>query len=265
MEIDNYDDPCQIVIQENPEQSLRVTYKTPEELSELQEQHLIEQFTIMNQAIYSKDPTGEAFCQYIDVNSIARYFIVREILHDTDGYNGSFYLHKDLGEDSKWNFGPLWDLSFGGKKNDWIMYDHPGFSQIHWIEPIFHTDAFQSALYEQWNALMLKIDDIYPYINSLTERCEAADAANNKRWPDISNPDTKSKAGKLINEMKYNIQWINNKLSVSSADNPIAKPGNSNIRWFNMQGIEVADDDIISGVYIRVDQNGASKILRRRN
>ena len=65
----------------------------------------------MNEAIYSDDAWGSAWAAYIDVASAARYFIVREVMHDTDGYNGSFYLHKDLGEDALWNFGPIWDAS----------------------------------------------------------------------------------------------------------------------------------------------------------
>lgn len=262
VEIDNYEDPCQIIIQETAGKRLRVTYKTPEELSDLQQEHLIEQFTLMNEAIYSGDATGEAYCEYIDVNSIARYFIVREILHDTDGYNGSFYLHKDLGDDAKWNFGPLWDLAFGGTKKDWIMNDHPAYSAIHWIEPITATSAFNSALREDWNALMTKIDAIYPYIDALAERCAAADEADFKRWPDLGSAGAEGKARYLKNGIKANVEWIEQNIPALAgvATYPVLPSGPA--RWFNLQGTEVNSENAVGGIYIVVDEHGARKVVR---
>lgn len=260
VEIDNYPDEYQIVIPETADKNLRVTHKSPEELSDEQREYLIGQFTLINEAIYSGDPTGDSYCAYIDVNSLARYFIVREILHDTDGYNGSFYLHKDLGEEKKWTFGPLWDLDFGGIKTDWIMNQHPSYSVIHWIEPIFDTLAFRNALRQEWEALMEKIDDIYPYITEFAERCTAADKANNRRWPDRG-CDTPWKAQYLINGIKQNVRWIDNNLPdplLVGVTPPTATSAPA--LWFNMQGIETDGDTLAPGLYIRIDAKGAHKV-----
>ena len=207
VEIDNYDNPAQIVIEEFPGQDLRITYHTPEELSEIQHRWLIDEFTTLNTAIYANDDSHNSWTDYIDAASVARYFIVREILHDTDGYNGSFYLHKDLAPGSKWIFGPMWDLASDIKK-DWIMNDHPDYSQVHWIEALSKTDAFKAAVSQLWEAMYDKLDGIYDYIDEIAAKCAKADLANEKRWE--REGDTYSKAGAQKDILKHNISWIKN-------------------------------------------------------
>lgn len=213
VEIDNYNDPYQIEIPETGNIKLRVTHKSPEELSPLQEKWLTDQFTAMNDAIYSDDKTGESWANYIDATSVARYFIVREVLHDTDGYNGSFYLHKDLGEGTKWNFGPLWDVAYGGQKKDWIVNDHPSHSQVHWIGAIMETDVFRKAIVEEWDKFKAVLPDIYPYVEELAARCTEADKANHLRWPDSSKDSTDGKLRYLKSGLENNSAWMDEQIN----------------------------------------------------
>ena len=265
VEIDNYNDPAQITIPETGNIRLRVTYKTPEELSPVQKDYLTEQFTAMNAAIYSGDPTGNAWAEYIDAHSVARYFIVRELLHDTDGYNGSFYLHKDLGDNEKWHFGPLWDVCYGGLKNDWIMNDHPAYSLVHWIGAIFGTEAFRKALAEEWQAFYAKLPAIYPYVEELAERCAAADEANHLRWPESSKNNTPGKLRYLRSGIENNSQWMNERIMQMSGIDGVVADDNETTevrRYYNLQGISEPEENLLHGPYIRVDGKGAKKIIR---
>lgn len=260
VEIDNYDDPCQIVVRENDKQNLRVTYHTPEELTEAQRDYLTEQFTLMNEAIHS----GDKLSEYLDVSSIARYFIVREILHDTDGYNGSFYLFKDLGDDAKWNFGPLWDIVYGGEMTDWTMNDHPDYSAIHWIPEITRTEAFSQALHCEWNALMPKIATLYPFINNLTERCAEAEKVDYRRWGRGSEPTTVVNGYSLIMGIKHNIEWIENNMNRMAGLQSPTPATTSPALWYNLQGVLQSEHSLAPGIYIRVDSEGACKISLSR-
>lgn len=114
VEIDNYNDECQIVLDEPGRTTMKVTYHTPEELSDKQEQWLIDEFSKINDVINSEDyAVREHWADYIDANSMAQYFIVREIVEDYDGFNGSMYMYRDNeGDASRWKMGPMWDVTF---------------------------------------------------------------------------------------------------------------------------------------------------------
>lgn len=118
VEIDNYYDNCQFVIDENKNLKLRIKYHLPEELSPEQLEWITDEFKKLNDAIYSKDKTSEEWEEYIDVESMAKFFIVQEVLDNPDGFHGSFYLHKDLSDNAKWKAGPLWDMVCYNREKD---------------------------------------------------------------------------------------------------------------------------------------------------
>ena len=215
VEIDNYNDEFQITIPETEDMLLRVTHKSPEVVSDVQRQWLIDAFTAMNDAIYSGDVTGNGWAELIDATSVARYFIVRELLCDTDGYNGSFYLHKDFGDDCKWNFGPMWDLSFEPKK-DWVMNDHPDYAAVHWIGEIFKTDAFKNALVEQWAAFLPKYDEVIKSAERIAAMCSEADKANFKRWPQYEDDTTSNKLRYFKVYLDANRDWMDAQIALMS-------------------------------------------------
>lgn len=279
VEIDNYADDAQIVIPEIGYLNLRVTYKTPEALSETQERWLTEQFTMMNDAIYSQDKTGGAWASMIDPTSVARYFIVRETLGDTDGYNGSFYLHKDLGKNTKWNFGPMWDLVLDRKK-DWVFNDHPSYSAVHWIEAIFNTDAFQTALIEQWELFKNEIDKVYAYMDRIGELCEHADVANFERWPQYEKGDSKEQSNRAKYILRDNFEWIDRYVSAAGTDNvllteeyePVRIVGkvcrvgygeNVNVAIYSIDGKKVAEKNCKGGETIDLSGYGKGTYILR--
>lgn len=223
VEIDNTANDEQITIQETKDMKMHVTYHTPEELSEMQKTWLTEQFTTMNAAIYSGDATGESWARYIDPASVARYFIVRELLGDTDGFNGSFYLHKDLGEGTKWVFGPMWDLSLD-TKSAWIFEFHPSYSQVHWIEPMFFTDVFRANLIEQWANLKGKMEQVYAYIDRLGELTKYADVANNERWPQYESGNSIQRANRSKEVIGNNFDWMDDEIATMSVIGVAARP-----------------------------------------
>ncbi len=107
VDVDNYHDECQITIPENNRWNLTLRYHSPEDLSNSQLQWLTNEFKAINTAIYSTDKTSTAWEEHIDVESMARFFILQEVMDNPDGFHGSFYLHKDLKDGSKWIAGPI--------------------------------------------------------------------------------------------------------------------------------------------------------------
>lgn len=260
LEIDNYDDPSQIVIKETDDKNLRLTYHCPEELSPMQQNWLRDEMTRVNAAIYSNDSTGMKWAEFIDVESAVRYFLSRELFHDYDGYNGSFYIHKDLGQDCKWHFGPLWDPGFGKHKTDWIMNDHPEASEVHWIEPLFATSIFRNKAADEWFVFAPRLPELFYYGQQLSINISEAMRANNKRWPD-QDGDAVMQFFYVHGGLKANSSWIGKQLSREMTPTDAT---DSSIRpeYFSIQGIRVDENDLRSGIYICRDAAGVRKIIR---
>ena len=84
VEIDNYDEASQVRITEGNGETLRFTYKSPEILSSQQERYLKSQMVATNSAIYSTDKNSETWEHYIDIDSLARFYIVQEIMDNAE-------------------------------------------------------------------------------------------------------------------------------------------------------------------------------------
>lgn len=209
VEFDNYVDDPQIVIPEIDYVKLRITSHSPDGLSDLQRQWLTDEFTSLNDAIYSNGAID--WTERIDLESLARYFIIREITFDTDGFNGSVYLHRDRGDDAKWQFGPLWDIAMGVSiKNDFTMNLLPSFAVAHWIEPMMRNEAFHDEFLRMWNDFYPeKFNRLEAMALRVAEYCEAADAANAVRWPEMSEAaSAREKAYLFFSRISSYARWL---------------------------------------------------------
>lgn len=266
IEIDNYTDECQITLPETNSMNLRVTYHSPEDLSTEQSEWLTDEFTSIIESLYSPSDSTEPWYDKIDINSAARYFIVRELFHDYDAYNGSFYMHRDKGEDAKWYFGPIWDITLcSTNKTDWVLNDHPNFAQCHLIQPIMNSPLFKKAVCDIW-------DSIYPetvlglqdYVNEIATICEEADKTNKERWPDISSSGTKGKARHVNTAIVNNSKWINDNLDALSAIEDIVAPTYEDEcttpEYYNLMGIKIENPS--NGVFIMKKGSTIAKIIK---
>lgn len=273
VEVDNYHDECQITIPENNRWNLTLRYHSPEDLSDLQLQWLTNEFKAINTAIYSTDKNSTAWEEHIDVESMARFFILQEVMDNPDGFHGSFYLHKDLKDGSKWIAGPIWDLvCYNREKTDYTfkMKVHYGFTP-HWIGEIIQYDSFCHAVKDVWSEVYPnKLSEIYDYIDDIV--LPLGEAWNNdcERWNDDPTQTVQLRADRIKNALRRNIEWFNQHIPVSPyASIPITSTScvEEPIKVFNLQGILIgefrniadAKSSLRHGVYII---NGEKMIVR---
>lgn len=194
VELDNYDEPGQIVMEEKGcvdgyhRDALRITPDTPEEYSDLQRTFVSDQFTAMNDLVGAN---SDELWSYLDLDDAARYYIVEEIISHTESYHGSTYLFRDRGADRKWHFSPLWDCgnAFSGA-TDRFFYDNAPYGNT-WISSFRANDKFNDKVRETWLWFMatgyagldVELDDYSSHIS----RAAAADAA---RWKNAQLPDS---------------------------------------------------------------------------
>lgn len=217
VEVDNYHDECQITIPENSRWNLTLRYHSPEDLSAVQLQWLTNEFKSITKAVYSSDKTSTEWERYIDVVSMARFFIFQEVMDNPDGFHGSFYLHKDLYDGAKWVAGPVWDLvCYNREKTDYTfrMKVHYTFTP-HWIGEIIQYENFCNAVGAVLDEVYPdKLSEIYGYIDDTVLPLASAWECDCKRWKDDPSQTAEFRAERIKNALSRNIEWLNNHLPV---------------------------------------------------
>ena len=243
VEVDNYIESNQISIQEGEKWRSRITYHSPDTLSSRQRQWLTNEFNTVNTAIYDVDKEHSTWEQLIDVDAMARYFIIQEVLDNTDGFHGSFYLHKDRADDARWVAGPLWDLSCSQRaKTDYTFRMKTSYAFIpHWIGELVKDEDFCRAVRRAWAEFYPdKIQAWMEYIDAHLLSCAEAFETEKKLW-NYTNRDTlRERVGKLKSALLANIEWFNDNLPHGMADSASAAPMNRKIikvEYINMAGI----------------------------
>ena len=99
-----------------------VVVKTPEYASKAQVEYISSYYQDFEDALYSAtgyNSKGKHYSYYIDVDSLARMYIIQEFTAIFDGCSSSFFLWKDVG--GKLTAGPAWDydgsLGYGQSNN----------------------------------------------------------------------------------------------------------------------------------------------------
>ena len=268
VEVDNYYDTDQIVFKENNQWNMHITYHSPDTLSAKQKNWLLNEFKDMNAAIYQHG----AWEAYIDVEAMARFFIVQEVMDNPDGFHGSFFLHKDIGDDARWVAGPLWDLNcMQRQKTDYTfrMKVSYGFTP-HWIGELLKDEAFCQAVRNAWAAFYPeKVEEWMDYIDAEILPATQAYARNRERWPSSSDfiplPERHSQ---LKDAYRANMEWFDAHLPGDPVnDIRGVAADDSHYVVYNLNGVLVGEGDTYEravaglrpGVYI---VNGKKRFIR---
>ena len=208
---------------------ITMSYHSPEVLSTQQKRYLQEFLTKANAAIYNPDKLSHEWEQYIDIDTLAMYYIVGEIMDDLEYFAGSCYMYKHRGDSTKLIFGPVWD--FGNSFQRWAIYHDVSFSRFiyeqptdfpnHWIEEIAKYYHFQRVVMKHWRDFYrsgfngLDIDE---FINEFVEYIKPAFYADVVRWPQYDIAIQKSDF-KLFIHRKIN--WLNKQWGLNFDPEPL--------------------------------------------
>lgn len=202
---------------------LWITPHSPELLSSQQKNYIQQYLEKVNAAIYTNDKSSTEWEQYIDIDSLADFYIIGEILDDTEYFSGSCYMYKHKGENSKLIFGPTWDfgsafqrLIYTGVADfDYFLFQQPTYFYSHWIEEISKFPHFQLAVRKHWRQFyesQFNGLDIDTYCDHHVENIRQAWYCNAARWSG-SNIDLEAKKFKQYIHSK--IDWLQSQWGVA--------------------------------------------------
>jgi hypothetical protein len=242
VEIDNYDDDPHITIKEGGKTTMWITYKTPEVLSPQQEQYLTEQMKLIDNLVYG-DKNSDELWNYLDMDALAKFYIVQELTDNYESFHGSCYLHKELGENEKWYFGPVWDFgsSFNRDKSQY-MYQGDVWHN-HWIPEICKFPAFMNRVKEIWNEFYNgDYNNIYNFIDTHENLIAQAAVKDKERWSQYHGSQTiGTYIERTTNVLRKNAEWLNEQWKEGSGSN-----GNDNEP-------DTVINDVVDYMYVWVD------------
>ena len=219
VEIDNYDSDPHITIKEGGKTTMWVTYKTPEVLSSQQEAYLTQQIKMLDNLIYG-DKNSDELWQHLDMDALARFYIVQELTDNYESFHGSCYLYKDMGNDQKWKFGPVWDFgsAFNRDKSQYIYQGDVWHN--HWIPEICKFPAFMQHVKTIWKEFYPnRFNDIYTFTADQLTLLKTAASVDAQRWPDYNgNADLTKRINQINERLRKNAEWLNQQWGGDNSD-----------------------------------------------
>lgn len=213
LEINNYYEDNQIYLKDNEDNTLKIQYHSPDSLSETQLNYLANYLTIVNESVNSYDIDNSGWHNFIDGYELAKYYIVQECIDNPEGFRGSCWMYKDIGDNSKLKFGPIWDLGAGNYWRNEPRFITDGFVVLghkykqFWITEILKSNHFKQILCSMWENVRNKLD-IDEYVITNYEEIKAAIVNDHMRWPQYDYAYTKESMEKFLQWYKMKTDFL---------------------------------------------------------
>lgn len=185
---------------------------------------------VMNSDNYKDTTTG--YPSIIDVDSFVDCFLINELSRNVDGYRLSSFMYKDKdSKDPRLHMGPVWDYNItlgnadyydGWHTYGWMLdyltqdsyfLSNDGAVPPFWWKKLWWDNAFRNKVKDRWIELrksFLRFENIYGFIDSLTNHLKDARIRNFNKWKILSSwvwPNAYI-GGTYENEIKYLKDWM---------------------------------------------------------
>ena len=266
LEIDNYEYDDQIFIRNEirDQDCLNMTIHEPEVLSREQRSYITSFIKDTDKAIYSPNKSSKIWEKYIDMDTLARYYIVREIVDDAESFRGSCYIHKERGRDTKLIFGPVWDFGNAFHRGyDKFVWQDPPYGSV-WIKEIYQFHRFRDCVMDIWQPFLgMQYPKLDKAIDDFIERIRYAIESDIARWPG-NNPGSIDGRKLLMKQcLAEKVAFLTNEWGEGIfIDDGISSPvmtQDDDPYWYTLEGRRLNAQPSTPGLYI----HGKKKVVIR--
>ena len=210
IEIDAYPDENPIILSSRDGFWFPVSLHSPEELSDVQYNYLVNYINTIDSLIYESDSLDCEWANYLDMDSMACYYLVNEVMDNIEAFSGSCYLHKQRGDTAKLIFGPVWDFGNSYNRDELtFIYDNSKYL-CHWLNGVLRFPAFRHCVKEHWHEFYDNgLRDIDNFIDQYQEHIKVACESNNARWPEYAYDELDQRKANFKEKMHQKIAFLN--------------------------------------------------------
>lgn len=248
-EIDNYKEENQISLFLDNIKVGRFTYHSPEKISQIQYDYLYNQIYTISKSL--RDGTAE-WHECIDIEAMARFYVMHEICENTESFAGSCFFYKDRGADAKWVFGLAWDfgnaaISYRSPSKSFFWEESQFF--LVWIKWMVKDSVFMDVVRQTWAEFYANYNgEIEDEISRYIEMMRLANEIDKARWPKYHPSSESYDSGEAVcRNVRTRIEWLNSVWTQSGIYKPEADAYPS--QYYNLQGQQVTNPS--HGLYIK--------------
>ncbi|MBO4722001.1 MAG: CotH kinase family protein [Muribaculaceae bacterium] len=230
---------------------------SPEILSPVQKDYIHYLLFRVDSCIYVVDKNDRSWETLVDINSLARFYVIHEVMDNVEAFSGSMFMYKDYGWDEKLKFGPVWDFdnsfSFFVSCDNFICDYEPAVFSFLWIKEAKRFPRFQKQVKRVWkefmdNSTLEKLIDHAAWWRSLITEAELQDA---KRWRTYASVYTGYYVNYFLNLIGNKVAWLDEQWGSDSGINTVEYNKEvETVRYYNLAGVESAEP--FKGVSIKV-------------
>ena len=234
---------------------------TPEVLSEAQSSYLANLISKTDSCIFVADKDDQGWEQFIDINSLARFYVIHEIMDNVEAFDGSLYMFKEIGDSTKLNFGPVWDFdnSFNAATTqNQFIYNYNVFPFL-WIDEIVKFPRFQQEVRLVWDEFckMNGLAKIRKHAAEWRNLIQGAEQADKVRWRTYASAHTDEAPGEFLNMMARKVRWLNEQWSATPKGDV---NGDGRVNVSDVSALINMILDISEMNEIAADVNGSGKV-----
>ncbi len=199
--------------------------QSPEQVSQVQVDYIHNFLHKADSCIFVANKDDRAWEQYFDIDILARFYIIHELMENVESFAGSLFMYKDWGEDEKLKFGPVWDFDnsywHDATTSDHFFYEYqtqPYFTPL-WLREMLKFPRFQQKIRMVWKEFMAsnslsKATSHAWYWRSLIEVAEQHDKQR-WRYASFHGPDAPAE---LLDKISRKVAWLDGQWSTPVGD-----------------------------------------------
>lgn len=223
-----YDEPPVIAQYENNDSSngwISFISQSPEIISQIQRDYIYDFIYKGDSCIYVTDKQDCGWEQYFDINSLARFYVIHEVMENVEAFSGSLFMYKDFGENEKLQFGPVWDFDnslnpvYHIYGNNFIFNYNTPFQFI-WIKELLKFPHFQQVIRQVWKEFKYNnvLDKIYEHANEWRQLLVDVEYNDKMRWRTYGSNHSENSPTEYLNLISRKVAWLNEQWGVPEGD-----------------------------------------------
>lgn len=199
--------------------------QSPEQVSQVQKDYIHNFLFKADSCLFVTDKTDQGWEKYFDIDILARFYMIQEMMENVESFAGSLFLHKDWGEDQKLKYGPVWDFDnsywHDATTSDHFFFEYqtvPYFTPL-WLREMLKFPRLQQRIRMVWKEFMNnnslnKVIDHAQYWRSLIETAEQHDKQR-WRYASIHGPNAPAE---FLDKVSRKVAWLDEQWSVPEGD-----------------------------------------------
>jgi len=189
--------------------------QSPEVLSQVQRDYIHDLLARADSSVYVPDKSDQGWEQILDIGTLARFYVIHEVMENVEAFSGSLFLYKDLGWDEKLMFGPVWDFdnSFYQERttSDHFIYDYDTPFTFLWIKEILKFPRFVQEVKTVWREFCDNhvLESLVNHAWQWREQVIGAEQQDQIRWPMYASSHDDYKPQEYLDVLSQKVAWLN--------------------------------------------------------